>query len=150
MKDDEIEYVTYENEEANEEQIDPFVELLHGYLNGFISEAPLRRDVIYCFEKGRAAAAYHEGRLIGAVVGVKTPFFDKFHIAHIAVEENYRHRGIGKELTKRVIPEEASASVHLNVGNPEIKSFYKELGFTLTHERLITGLSDDSSKKPSD
>jgi len=150
MTDDDIYYVTREDEKVDEETIHSFVELLHKYLNDFISKDPLRRDVIYCFEQGRTVAAYHEDRLVGAVVGVHTPFFEKFHIAHIAVEEDYRNRGIGKGLTERVIPEGANASVHLNVDNPEIILFYKELGFKLTHERLISGLTDDGSKKPSD
>lgn len=150
MKDEDIDYITYDKEEVSEEQIESFVELLHRYLNEFISKAPLRRDVVYCFEEGRAVAAYHRDELVGAVVGVHTPFFDKFHIAHIAVEEGYRDLGIGKELTRKMVPKGAQASVHLNVDNPDIVDFYKNLGFTVTHERLISGLSDDSSKKPSD
>lgn len=147
---EEIKYVKIEEEEVELDELERYVELLHRYLNEFISESSLREDVEYCFEKGRAIGAYHEDRLIGAVVGVQTPFFDKFHIAHIAIDEKYQDQGIGTELTERVIPEDKGASVHLNTDNPGIEKFYEKMGFQLTHKRLKKSVKESSEFKPSD
>lgn len=149
-KKDQIEYKLFKEHEIDSSTLEGYVDLLYQYLQRFISREALKRDVRYCFDNGRVVGAYKDRELIGAAVGVHTPFFDKFHIAHIAVEEGYRGKGIGKELTRKMVPKGAQASVHLNVDNPDIVDFYKNLGFTVTHERLISGLSDDSSKKPSD
>ncbi|MFO7791786.1 MAG: GNAT family N-acetyltransferase [Candidatus Saliniplasma sp.] len=143
-----INYILYEDENPDEKTFDDLANLLHSYLYKFISEEALREDIRYCIKKGRTMAAYHEGELIGAVTGVYTPFFDKFHIAHLAVEEKFQGRGIGSELVERVVPEDTSPSVHLNTDNPGIGEFYKKLGFQATHIRYKRIRSKE--QKPSD
>ncbi|MFP4000959.1 MAG: hypothetical protein ACLFU5_03560, partial [Thermoplasmata archaeon] len=90
MNSEKIEYRRLDGGPVDQKEIDASVNLLHEYLNEFISRDILDRDVEYCFKKGRVLGAYHEGKLVGVVVGVYTPFFDKFHIGHIAVEEGFQ------------------------------------------------------------
>ncbi len=142
-----IKYLLY-NLKESDEKFDDILDLLHRYLNKFISEQALKEDLSYCTDKGRTMVAYHEDQLIGAVTGVYTPFFDKFHIAHLAVEKKYQGRGIGSELVEKIIPEDMSPSVHLNTDNPGIEEFYKKLGFQATHIRYKRIRSED--QKPSD
>lgn len=141
-----IEYEQWEKE-PGEDRFERYLDLLYRYLDDFISGDVLKRDLRYCFKKGRIVGASHGDRLVGAVAGVYTPFFEKFHIAHIAVEEEYQGRGIGSELTERVIPKDMDAAVHLNRGNPDIERFYEKLGFEPTHTRFKRTGEDG---KPSD
>ncbi len=143
-----IKYILYEDEGIDEKMFDYIANLLHRYLHDFISEEALRQDLEYCIKKGRTLTAFYEEELIGAVTGVYTPFFDKFHIAHLAVEEKFQGRGIGRELVERVIPDDISPSVHLNTENPGIEEFYKKLGFQATHLRYKRIRSGE--QKPSD
>jgi len=150
MKKKDIEYKSIDGGPIDKEMMKESIELLHHYLNEFISREALEKDVEYCLKKGKAIAAYHEEELIGIVVGVYTPFFDKFHIGHIAVEDDFQGRGIGSELTERVIPEDIGASVHLNMGNPEVEEFYGKMGFQQTHKRFKRPSEKDIDLKPSD
>ncbi len=128
----EITYV----EADKDEKSDKYVELLHSYLHHYISEEELRSDVEFCLQEGRVMGAYDGDHMIGAVAGVYTPFFEDFHVAHLAVEKRYRKQGIGLELMERVVPEGYSSSVHLNVENPEIQQFYEHIGYRATHIRF--------------
>lgn len=139
-----------EAHEAEPQKKDDYVAILHRYLDEFISKDALRKDVEFCFQQGRVIGAYRNKKLIGAVVGVYTPFFGKFHIAHLAVEKEYQDKGIGSELVESVIPEEESASVHLNEDNPGIERFYRKLDFKPTHTRFKRSAGKDSEVKPSD
>ncbi|MGM0405978.1 MAG: GNAT family N-acetyltransferase [Thermoplasmatota archaeon] len=141
------EYKTYKREEVKPEIFEEYADLLHHYLQEFISKEALKEDLHQCFEKGRVVGVYHENSLIGAAVGIYTPFFEKFHIAHLAVEEEYQNRGLGAELIKRLIPEDIGASVHLNKDNTGLERFYEKLGFKPTHTRFKK-MSEGS--KPSD
>lgn len=145
-----VEYRRIEGQPIKRQKIEDSVDILHEYLQEFISRNALEEDVKHCFKKGRAVAAYHEGELIGVVVGRYIPFFDKFHIAHIAVKERYQGKGVGTELTEQVIPEDVGASVHLNMGNLEAKRFYEKMGFEQTHKRFKRPSKRDSDVKPSD
>ncbi len=118
------------------ENIDAHTDLLYRHLKVYISKEELTRDILFCFENGRAVGAYVDDVLIGSVVGVYTPFFEKFHVAHLAVEPEYRREGIGRELMERIVPEGADISVHLNQENPKTLRFYEKLGFTKTHLRF--------------
>lgn len=119
-----------------EEKIERYTELLHRHLGTYISKEELSADIMFCFHNGKAMGAYLDGELIGAVVGVYTPFFQKFHVAHLAVEQKYRRDGIGRELMERVVPEGMDVSVHLNRENPETLRFYEKIGFSKTHLRF--------------
>ncbi len=130
------ELVYVDAHETEPEKMDEYVKLLYSYLHHYISEEELRGDVKYCFEKGRVVGAYEGKRLVGAVAGAYTPFFEDFHIAHLAVETSHRKMGIGLELMERVVPEGKSASVHLNVENPSIQRFYEHIGYRPTHIRF--------------
>ncbi|MBS3781433.1 MAG: GNAT family N-acetyltransferase [Candidatus Thermoplasmatota archaeon] len=145
-----IEYKRMDEEPINEDTFEDILELLYEYLSQFISKEALEEDLRYCFNKGRVIGAYQGRELIGAIAGVQIPFFDKFHIAHIAVEKKFQGKGIGKKLTKKVIPPETGASVHLNTDNPEIEKFYQTLGFQATHKRFKKPAKEDSDFKPSD
>lgn len=145
-----LEYIRADDNDTEKNKKEDYLVLLYKYLNEFISRETLKEDIEYCLDNGRVIGAYHEQKLIGAVVGVYTPFFDKFHIAHIAVEESYQGKGIGRRLTERVIPEDKGASVHLNTDNPEIEKFYESLGFKATHKRFKKPEKDSSKFKPSD
>ncbi len=131
---EELVYVKAHEEETD--KVDEYVNLLYSYLHHYISEEELRGDVEYCFNRGRVIGVYEKSRLIGAVVGVYTPFFEDFHIAHLAVEKSHRKRGIGLELMERVVPKGASVSVHLNIENPSIQRFYEHIGYRATHIRF--------------
>lgn len=146
-EDIDIEYVILEDKN---EHLDEVSQLLHKYLHRYISEEALKEDIEYCFEKGHVLGAYHEDRLIGAVVGTNTPFFDKFHIGHIAVKEKFQGIGIGRKLTDMIIPEGKGATVHLNIGNPGVEKFYEKMGFEHTHRRYKKPAEDASDVKPSD
>ncbi len=147
MSNKDIEYI---NLEDKNKQLDDVLQLLHEYLHQYISEEALKEDIEYCFEKGEVIGAYHERELIGAVVGTYTPFFDKFHIGHIAVEEEFQGLGIGKRLTEKIIPKGKGATVHLNIGNPGVENFYEKMGFENTHKRYKKTAEDVSDVKPSD
>ena len=144
----EIVYSLIEDNEIDLEEKRKYFDLLYEYLKQFISRETLEDDVEYCFEDGRVLGAYLDDTLIGAVSGVHTPFFDKFHIAHLAVEEEYQGKGIGSELVNRIIPDDKDASVHLNLDNPGLEKFYEKLDFEPTHTRFKRTTGD--SKKPSD
>jgi len=150
MKEEDIKYKSIDGDSYDNEIMRESIDLLHDYLGEFISREALENDVGYCFREGKAIAAYHEEELIGVVVGVYTPFFDKFHIGHIAVKENFQGKGIGCELTDRVIPEDVGASVHLNMGNPGVEEFYEKMGFQQTHKRFKKPSKKDNDLKPSD
>lgn len=143
-----IQYNLFEHEDLDEKMFDDIANILHRYLNKFISEEALRKDLKYCTKEGRTIAALYENEVIAAVTGVYTPFFDKFHIAHLAVDENFQGQGIGSELVEKVIPEDMSPSVHLNTDNPGIEEFYQKLGFQATHIRYKRIKSGE--QKPSD
>ncbi len=145
-----IEYRKIDGEPIDEKEMQKSIDLLHEYLDEFISKDALTEDVKYCFSKGRVVGAYHEKELIGVVVGVYTSFFDKFHIGHIAVKEKFQGKGIGSELTEKVIQEDVGASVHLNIGNPEVEKFYKKIGFQQTHKRFKRTSKKSDNLKPSD
>ncbi len=149
MKED-IRFKRLDCEPIDKEEMKASIDLLHEYLQEFISIEALEKDVKHCFKKGRVTAAYHKDELIGVVVGVNTPFFDKFHIGHIAVKEKFQGKGIGSELTEKVIPEDSGASVHLNIGNPGVEKFYKKMGFQQTHKRFKKSSKRDAEVKPSD
>jgi len=150
MKEEKIEYHSIEGEPIDKEKMEESIDLLYDYLHQFISREVLEKDVEHCFKEGRVAAAYHEDELIGVVVGVHTTFFDKFHIGHIAVQERFQGKGIGSKLTEKVIPEDVGASVHLNLGNPEVENFYKKMGFEQTHKRFKRPSKKGDEIKPSD
>jgi len=150
MNEKNIEYRRIDGEPIDKDEMESSIDLLYEHLHKFISREALEKDVKYCFRKGRVITAYHEKELIGAVVGVQTPFFDKFHIGHIAVKDEFQGKGIGSELTERIIPEDVGASVHLNMGNPEVEEFYKKLGFQQTHKRFKRSSKRDEDIKPSD
>ncbi|MEF8832083.1 MAG: GNAT family N-acetyltransferase [Candidatus Thermoplasmatota archaeon] len=150
MGEKDIEYKRMDQEPIDDEALEDSLELLHEYLSQFISKEALEEDLRYCFDGGRVIGAYHDQELIGAVAGVQTSFFDKFHIAHIAVEERFQGKGIGRKLTEKVIPPETGASVHLNTDNPEIEKFYQNLGFQVTHKRFKKPAKEGSDFKPSD
>ncbi len=145
---DKIEYRLIEDNEIGLEEKRKYFDLLYEYLKQFISRDTLEEDVEYCFENGRVMGAYLNNTLIGAVSGVYTPFFDKFHIAHLAVDEKFQGNSIGSELVNKIIPEGKGASVHLNLDNPGLERFYENLDFEPTHARFkkTTG----NNKKPSD
>jgi len=145
---DKIEYRLIEDNEIDLEEKRKYLDLLYEYLKQFISRETLEEDVDYCFKNGKVLGAYLNDTLIGAVSVVYTPFFDKFHIAHLAVEEEYQGNGIGSKLVNKIIPEDKGASVHLNIDNPGLERFYKNLDFEPTHTRFkkTTG----KYKKPSD
>jgi GNAT superfamily N-acetyltransferase len=143
-------YKPFEEDQKDSDEIEKCIDLLYRYLNQFITKENLKKDVINCLEEGRVLGAYAEDKLIGAVAGVYTPFFDKFHIAHLAVEEQFRERGIGSELVHKVIPENKSATVHLNIENPEIEKFYKKMEFKATHKRFKKIDRPNKEIKPSD
>ncbi len=145
-----IKFKCIEGEPIDKEEMNSSIDLLHEYLHEFISREALEKDVKYCFKKGRVTAAYHQDELVGVVVGVHTPFFDKFHIGHIAVKEKFQGEGIGRELTEEVIPKDSGASVHLNIGNPGVEEFYKKMGFQQTHKRFKKPSKRDVEVKPSD
>lgn len=144
----EIDYIQIKSDKLTQEKFKRYVDLFYKYLNQFISKEALEEDVRYCFENGRVMGAYLDDNLIGAVAGTHTPFFDKFHIAHLAVEEEHQSQGIGSKLVKKVIPKDTGASVHLNIDNPKIERFYNKLGFKKTHNRFKKTLKKDT--KPSD
>jgi len=150
MKEKKIEYRSIEGEPIDKKKMEDSIDLLHEYLNQFISRKALEKDVEHCFKEGRVTAAYHEDELIGVVVGIHTPFFDKFHIGHIAVKEKFQGEGIGSKLTEKVIPKDVGASVHLNLGNPGVENFYKKMGFQQTHKRFKRPSKKDGEIKPSD
>lgn len=143
-----IEYKLIKKNQIDSEEKRKYFDLLYEYLKQFISRETLEEDVEYCFENGRVIGAYLNDNLIGAVSGVYTPFFDKFHIAHLAVEEEYQGKGIGSDLVNKIIPEDKGASVHLNLENLDLEKFYENLNFEPTHTRFkkTTG----KNKKPSD
>ncbi len=142
--------INYKRIDGEKEKIEEALELLHTYLNEFISRGSLKKDIEYCFKNGRVFAAFHENKIIGVVVGVSTPFFDKFHIGHIAVEKEYQGKDIGTTLTEKVIPKDSGASVHLNIDNPDIEKFYKKMGFMETHKRFKRPSKNKEDFKPSD
>lgn len=129
-----IKYVCAHLEEP--EKIEEYTALLHRHLKHYISWEELFDDVEYCFKNGAAIGAYLDDELVAAVVGVYTPFFNKFHVAHLAVEVPYRNRGLGRELMERVVPDDMEPSVHLNMENPETQKFYESIGYTKTHVRF--------------
>ncbi|MFP4050345.1 MAG: GNAT family N-acetyltransferase [Thermoplasmata archaeon] len=143
-----IEYRLIDENQINTNEKRVYFDLLYEYLKQFISRKTLEEDVNYCFENGRVIGAYLDESLIGAVSGVFTPFFDKFHIAHLAVEEEYQGKGIGSELVNKIIPEDKGASVHLNLDNSGLEKFYKKLDFEATHTRFKKTFG--KNKKPSD
>lgn len=147
---EETDGIEFKRIDDKEERIEETLDLLHNYLREYISRGTLKSDIEYCFKKGRAFAALDEDKIIGAVVGVDTPFFDKFHIGHIAVKEKYQGRGIGSTLIEKIIPEDSGASVHLNVDNPKIERFYKRLDFVETHKRFKRPSKKEENVKPSD
>ncbi len=129
-----IRYVNAHKDER--EKIEDYIDLLYRHLCKYISIDELREDVIYCFDNGRAIGAYKDNKMIGAVVGVYTPFFKKFHVAHLAVESDLRRQGLGHELMERVVPEDTTPSVHLNMENPDTRRFYENIGYVKTHVRF--------------
>lgn len=145
---DSIEYRLIEKDQIDSEEKRKYFDLFYEYLKQFISRETLEDDVEYCFEDGRVIGAYLDDTLIGAVSGVHTPFFDKFHIAHLAVEKEYQGKGIGSELVNRIIPDDKDASVHLNLDNPGLEKFYEKLDFEPTHTRFKK--TSGKNKKPSD
>ncbi len=132
---EDIEYVEAHIHEQDKKK--EYFELFYSHLHHYISKKELKEDVLYCFEKGRVLAAYNKDRMVGAVCGVRTPFFDSFHVAHLAVEEDFRGKGIGGELMDRIVPTGSNASVHLNVENEETQRFYKHIGYVSTHIRFL-------------
>ncbi len=129
-----IRYVDAHKDERD--KIEDYIDLLHRHLCHYISKEELREDVIFCFDNGRALGAYKDDEIIGAVVGVYTPFFKKFHVAHLAVEPTFRRKDLGNELMERVVPEDMSPSVHLNMENPDTRRFYENIGYVKTHVRF--------------
>ncbi len=121
---------------GKENDIREHIELLYSHLKVYISREEITGDILFCFENGRVMGAYIEDELVGAVVGVYTPFFEKFHVAHLAVLDEHRKKGIGKELMERIVPEGTDVSVHLNQENPDTMKFYERIGFNKTHLRF--------------
>ncbi len=150
MNERKIEYDRIDGGPIEGQQVEGCTDLLHKYLHEFISKDALKKDVEYCFRKGRVVAAYNDDELVGVVVGVHTPFFEKFHIGHIAVEKEFQGMGIGRELTEKVIPEDEDSSVHLNMDNPGVEKFYEKLGFKQTHKRFKRTSKKGTEVKPSD
>ncbi len=129
-----IRYVNAHKDER--EKVEDYIDLLHRHLRKYISKEELREDVIYCFDNGRAIGAYEDNKMIGAVVGVYTPFFKKFHVAHLVVEPDRRRQGLGHELMERIVPPDMEPSVHLNMENPDTRRFYEKIGYVKTHVRF--------------
>lgn len=129
-----VEYVLAH--EVERKKIEEYIGLLYDNLQRYISRDELAHDLYFCLEKGRIIGAYQEEELIGAAAGTYTPFFDKFHVAHLAVDLKHRRKGIGADLMDRLVPKDMDASVHLNIENPIIESFYKSIGYELTHKRF--------------
>ncbi|MFO7991157.1 MAG: GNAT family N-acetyltransferase [Thermoplasmata archaeon] len=122
--------------EVEKQKVEKYIDFLYDNLQRYITREEMAKDVYFCLENGRIIGAYDEDEMIGAAVGVYTPFFDKFHIAHLAVDIKHRRKGIGEDLMERIVPKDMDASVHLNIENPITESFYKSIGYELTHKRL--------------
>lgn len=97
-------------------------------------------------KKSLAYLAEHQGKIIGFVLGrikERPPIFKlkrEGSISDVFVEENYRKKGIGCELTKILLKEFSRKKLKLvgltvDVDNPAVE-FYQRLGFKKRQLRM--------------
>lgn len=89
-----------------------------------------------------AAARYLVAELDGRVAGYAGAWIilDESHVTNIAVEEQYRGRGIGKRLTAGLLQYlsnlgAAYATLEVRVSNERAQNLYKGLGFITVGKR---------------
>lgn len=74
---------------------------------------------------------------------IKLPSADEICIAHLAISENYRSRGLGGKLISHLINESQANSdkryvLDVSEENPKARSLYERLGFSVTKHELST------------
>ena len=88
------------------------------------------------------AARYLGAELEGQVVGYAGAWIilDESHVTNIAIEENFRGRGIGKQLTAGLMQYlsnlgAAYATLEVRVSNERAQNLYRSLGFVSIGKR---------------
>ena len=88
------------------------------------------------------AARYLVAELDGQVVGYAGAWIilDESHVTNIAIEENFRGRGIGKQLTAGLMQYlsnlgAAYATLEVRVSNERAQNLYRSLGFVSIGKR---------------
>ena len=115
-----------------------FIDLLYHYLGEYKdSKEDITKAVDYAFseESGKGGfllAAIENGIVLGEVVvndSGMSGYIPEHVLVYIAVDENYRGKGIGKKLIEKAIEEcDCNISLHVEYDNPAV-DFYENFGF---------------------
>ena len=118
---------------------DIFVDFLHEHLDRFgDSKEAINKCIDYAFKKdgkygGFLLAAYHEGKLVGALIMNDTGMTDYIpdHIlVYVAVNAEYRGQGFGRQIIDNALSQcPGDVKLHVEYDNPA-KRLYERIGFT--------------------
>jgi len=100
---------------------------------------------LWSFSPNGFLVAVEKGKIIGFIIGVKTDA-STLRILMLAVDKNYRRRGIATSLFKRLqfnFPEVRKITLETRIDNEEAIKFYKKLGFKVV-ERVKDFYTDGS------
>jgi len=129
----------------NEITRDEFVDFLFVHLGRFGDpKQDINKCLTYAFsneksEGGFALAAFHEKKLVGALIMNKTGmgnYIPDWILVYIAVDASYRGQGFGKQIIEEAFKQcDGRIKLHVEYDNPA-KRLYERMGFTSKYAEM--------------
>ncbi|HKI79098.1 MAG TPA: GNAT family N-acetyltransferase [Ignavibacteriaceae bacterium] len=141
----EIKKIENEAELGKEISREKFIDFLFVHLDQFgDSKSAISKCIDFAFGKngglgGFLLVAYWDGELCGELIMNKTgmsEFIPENILVYIAVNSNFRNKGIGRQIAERGIKEaEGNVKLHVEYENPA-KRLYERIGFTTKYAEM--------------
>lgn len=141
----EIKKIENEAELGKEISREKFIDFLFVHLDQFgDSKSAISKCIDFAFGKngglgGFLLVAYWDGELCGELIMNKTgmsEFIPENILVYIAVNSNFRNKGIGRQIAERGIKEaEGNVKLHVEYENPA-KKLYERIGFTTKYAEM--------------
>lgn len=122
-----------------------FIDFLFTHLDQFGDpKEDINRCLDYAFsteksEGGFALAAFHEGKLVGALIMNKTGmsgYIPEWILVYIAVDASYRGKGFGRQIVEESFKHaDGNVKLHVEYENPA-KRLYERIGFTSKYAEM--------------
>lgn len=132
-------------EELKDLSREDIINFLYTHLERFRDEKDaISKCLGYTFSKnngkgGFILSAHIDGNLVGVVVTNKTGmggYIPENILVYIAVDQNYRGKGIGKRLMEETIKRaDGAIKLHVEYDNPA-KRLYERMGFTTKYDEM--------------
>ena len=111
---------------------DPEDEKVGMFIARGFAEYSQKSDVVLDYEEFCFTAENEEGEIIGVVTG--KAYYDEVHVDDLIIDENYRRKGIGRELIRTIedaYRDKGYSFITLSTFGFQAPDFYKKLGYQI-------------------